>query len=77
MIDKVRLDYVLKTLWANKETPTHELFCELLKMKLEQGKDVLVDNCTPANFPIVQGQAKAYQELLTLLKRQPVELPKG
>ena len=75
MIDKARAAYILNTLWANREMPVHELFCELLELKLQQGKDELVSNCTPANFPIVQGQAKAYLELLTLLRKQPVKIP--
>lgn len=75
MIDKKRMNYILETLWANREMPVHELFLELLEMKLQQGKDVLVTDCTPANFPIVQGQAKAYLELLTLLRKSPIKLP--
>jgi hypothetical protein len=75
MIDKKRLTYLLETLWANREMPVHELFCELLDIKLQQGKDVLVNDCTPTNFPIVQGQAKAYSELLALLRKQPAKIP--
>ena len=75
MIDKKRLTYILETLWSNREMPVHELFMELLELKLQQGKDVLVSDCTPTNFPIVQGQAKAYLELLTLLRKPPVKLP--
>lgn len=77
MIDKARVTEILKILWANRENPIHGLFVEMLEFKLQQGKDMLVTDCTPDNFPIVQGQAKAYYELLSLLKRQPVELPKG
>ena len=74
--DAQRLVEIRKTLWANREMPIHEMFLELLDIKLRQGRDELVENCTPANFPIVQGQAKAYAELIKLLRKAPIEIPK-
>ena len=74
MSRKTELD-LLRSLAACREEHGVQVIRELLVVLLEQGKTTLVRECTPANFPIVQGQAKAYDTLLNMIDRPVPELP--
>lgn len=64
-----------RKLTAHREEFGVSIIVELLEELLDQGKTALVRDCTPENFPIVQGQAKAYDTLLSMILRPVPDLP--
>lgn len=58
-----------KEIYSRREDAGIQLVLKFLNELLEVGAKKLVDDCTPENFPIVQGTARAYKTLINMISK--------